>query len=181
MTGSTLWLAIALLFAAAQSASTVAAKDLEMTTKAETEGTDRAFSYEVTTTASADRVWTLWTDVSTWKMWDQGLKDAELSEPMRLGSKGKIIPLSGPSASFVVTEFNPKASYTFVTTLPFAKLTVQRTIIGTSPTRFRHDVSFSGPMAAVFAKRFGPGFRVALPPTMRAIATLAESADPGAP
>ena len=147
----------------------------------ETDGTDRAFSYEVTTTASPDRVWSLWTDVSTWKIWDKGLKDAELGEPMRRGSKGKIIPLSGPSASFTVTEFDPKISYAFVTDLPLAKLTVRRTIVGTSPTRFRHDVAFSGALAGTFAKRFGPGFRAALPPTMREIAALAESGDPGVP
>ncbi len=141
----------------------------------ETEGTNRAFSYEVTTTAPVDRIWTLWTDVSTWQQWDQGLRDAELSEPMRNGAKGKIIPLSGPSASFTVTAFDPQQSYTFVTNLPLAKLTVRRTIVGTSPTRFRHDVSFSGPMGGIFANRFGPRFRAALPPTMRAIAALAES------
>lgn len=147
---------------------------------AETEGSNRAFSYEVTTSASPDSIWSLWTDVSTWKMWDQGLKDAELAEPMHLGSKGKIIPLSGPSASFTVTEFDPKTSYTFVTNLPLAKLTIKRTIIGTSPTRFRHEVSFSGVMAGTFAKRFGPGFRASLPPTMREIAALAERGDTGA-
>jgi Polyketide cyclase / dehydrase and lipid transport len=147
----------------------------------ETTGTDRSFSYEVTTTASPGRVWALWTDVSTWKTWDKGLKDAELAAPMRLGSKGKIIPLSGPSTSFKVTEFNSGQSYTFVTNLPMAKLTVRRTIVGTSPTRFRHDVSFSGLMAGTFAKRFGPGFRKALPPTMREIAMLAESGVSGAP
>ena len=147
---------------------------------AEAEGTDEAFFHEVTTTASPERIWALWTDVSTWKAWDKGLKDAELAEPMRLGATGKIIPLSGYPTSFEVTEFNPGRSYAFVTDLPMAKLTVRRTIIGTSPTRFRHDVSFSGPMAETFAKRFGPGFRKALPPTMREIGALAESAPPSA-
>jgi hypothetical protein len=147
----------------------------------ETIGTDRAFSYEVTTTAAPDRIWALWTDVSTWRRWDRGLKDAELGEPMRLGSKGKIIPTSGPSASFKVTEFDPQRSYTFVTNLPLAKLTVRRTIVATSPTRFRHDVSFSGALAGTFARRFGPEFRAALPPTMKAIATLAENGAPGVP
>lgn len=156
------------------------AKEPGAMTTAETSGTDRAFSYEVTTTASPDRVWALWTDVSTWKTWDKGLKDAELAAPMALNSKGKVIPNSGPSASFKVTEFEPNRSYTFVTNLPLAKLTVRRTIVGTSPTRFRHDVSFSGVLAGTFAKRFGPGFREALPPTMRGIATLAESGAPGA-
>jgi Polyketide cyclase / dehydrase and lipid transport len=177
----TLWLIAALSVGAGLLSGAAIGKETGAMVGTETVGTDRAFSYEVTTTASPDRVWALWTDVSTWKTWDKGLKDAELGEPMRRGSKGKITPLSGPSASFTVTEFDPQTSYTFATNLPLAKLTVRRTIIGTSPTRFRHDVSFSGPMGGVFAKRFGPGFRKALPPTMREIAALAESGASGAP
>ena len=150
------------------------AQATDVATRTETTGTDRAFSYEMTTTASPEQVWALWTDVSTWKSWDRGLKDAELSAPMRRGAKGRIFPLAGPPASFTVTRFDPKRSYTFVTDLPQAKLTVRRAITGTSPTRFRHDVSFSGSMAEMFAKQLGPGFRKALPPTMRIIAALAE-------
>lgn len=157
------------------------AEESKAVARSEAAGTDRAFSYEVTTTAPPESVWALWTDVSTWKTWDKGLKDAELSEPMRRGSKGKIISLSGQPASFTVTRFDPKRSHTFVTDLPSAKLTVRRTITGTSPTRFRHEVSFSGAMAVTFAKQLGPGFRKALPPTMRAIAALAESDVPGPP
>ncbi len=177
----TRWIFAAVLLGLPLTVSTSFAKEPEPMSSGETSGTDRAFSYDVTTTASPDRVWTLWTDVSTWKKWDKGLKDAELAGPMQLGSNGKIIPLSGPSASFQVTEFNPRRSYTFVTNLPLAKLTIRRTIVGTSPTRFRHEVSFSGMSAGMFAKRLGPGFRAALPPTMREIAALAEAGATNAP
>lgn len=173
-------LAAAFLLGTIVLSTSAAGEEMETMTNTETEGTDRAFSYEVTTMASPDQVWVLWTDVATWKMWDKGLKDAVLSEPMQRGSKGKIIPLSGPSASFTVTDFDPKISYTFVTNLPLAKLTIRRSIVGTSPTRFRHEVSFSGAMAGTFAKRLGPGFRAALPPAMREIAALAERSDAGA-
>ena len=152
------------------------AKEKEQSTmpSSETSGTNRAFSYEVTTTATAEQVWALWTDVSTWKAWDKGLRDAELAGPMQRGSKGKIISSSGSTAVFEVTEFDPKRFYTFVTALPLAKLTIRRTIVGASPTRFRHEVSFSGASAVVFANTLGPGFRKALPPTMREIAAIAE-------
>lgn len=169
-----LWLLAAMSVGAGLSNSTAAAQGTDVVVSTETKGTDQAFSYEITTSASPGRVWTLWTDVSTWKTWDKGLKDAELNQPMRHGSKGKIIPLAGPPASFTVTQFDPNTSYTFVTDLPRAKLTVRRTIIGTLPTRFRHEVSFSGAMAAAFAQQLGPGFRKALPPTMREVAAIAE-------
>lgn len=139
-------------------------------------GTNRSFHHEVSTSASAAAVWRLWTDASTWKDWDQGLKDASLSGAMSLGSKGTILPKSGPASRFVVTEWTEGKSYAFKTSLPLASLTVRRTLMETSPVRFRHEVSFDGLLAGFWANQFGPQFRAALPPTMREIARLAEVA-----
>lgn len=138
------------------------------------DGTNRAFSHIVETKAAPDRVWYLWTDVSTWKDWDAGLKDAELDGPVTLGAKGKIIPLSGPSARFEVIEYVDGQAYAFETRLPFARLTVRRSFIDRDPTVFQHEVSFSGALAGFWAGRFGKGFRAALPPTMETLANLAE-------
>lgn len=139
------------------------------------EGTNREFSHEVTTTAPPEAVWALWTDARTWKDWDKGLKSADQEGAMAVGSKGKIIPLEGPSARFEVTALEAGHSYSFRTGLPLASLTVAREITGTEPTRFRHTVSFSGPLAGYWAGQFGPGFRAALPPTMETLAQLAEA------
>ena len=139
------------------------------------QGTNQAFSYEVTTAAPPSAIWALWTDVSSWKLWDKGLRDATADRPLASGVQGEIISLSGTSSRFSITEFSPQNSYTFVTDLPQAKLTIRRIITGANPTRFRHEVSFSGEKGASWAERFGPRFRAALPPTMEALAQLAES------
>lgn len=142
------------------------------------EGTNRAFSHEVTTTAPPEAVWALWTDAGTWKDWDKGLKSAVHEGAMAEGTKGTIMPLEGPSATFTVTALEPGTSYTFRTGLPLASLTVAREITGTGPTRFRHSVSFAGPLAGYWAGQFGPGFRAALPPTMETLAGMAEAEPP---
>ncbi len=139
------------------------------------EGTNSAFSHTVTTQASADAVWALWTDVSTWKDWDKGLKDAHMEGFMALGAKGKIVPLSGSAADFEVTEFVEGESYSFETRLPGARLKVRRSFVSRDPIVFRHDVSFSGPMAGVLAGQLGPAFRAQLPPTMETLAALANA------
>ena len=137
-------------------------------------GTNKAFSHQVTTTSEPADIWRLWTDVSTWKDWDKGLSDAELEGVFEVGAQGKIIPLSGPSTRFDVTEYTEGTSYAFETRLPFARLEVRRSFVGTNPTVFRHDVSFKGFLGGFWAGRFGPGFRQALPPTMETLAELAE-------
>lgn len=137
-------------------------------------GTNRDFSYTVATSAP-DEVWRLWTTPATWAQWDKGLKSASMEGEMTLGSTGQIIPLSGPSSRFEVTAFDPRDSYAFVTPLPLARLTVTRSF-NADRTAFTHRVRFDGPMATAVAAMFGPGFRRALPPTMRALNALAEAA-----
>ena len=137
-------------------------------------GTNREFSHTLSTSAHPDAVWRLWTDVSTWKDWDKGLKDAELSGPFVKGAQGKIIPLSGPPARFDVTECDKEQGCAFETHLPFARLEVRRSFASRDPVAFRHDVKFKGALAIVWAGLLGAGFRKALPPTMQALAECAE-------
>jgi hypothetical protein len=116
--------------------------------------------------------------VDTWGTWDKGLKSARAERPLAMGVKGTIIPHNGPDAAFEVVGFDPGVSYAFATSLPLARLTVTRTITGTSPTRLRHDVAFSGLLGGFWAGRFGPGFRAALPPTMETLIARAEGRAP---
>jgi hypothetical protein len=141
-------------------------------------GTNQAFYHEVTTTAPPSAVWAVWTDVAGWGRWDKGLKSASLVGPFESGARGTLTPLSGPNARFVVREVRQGISYRFTTALPLASLSVTRTIVSSgqnAPTVFRHDVRFDGLLASFWAKRFGPGFRAALPPTMVGISTLAQA------
>jgi Polyketide cyclase / dehydrase and lipid transport len=143
-------------------------------------GTNNAFYYEVTTTAPASAVWAIWIDVAGWGRWDKGLKSATLEGPFVPGARGRVTPLSGPRSGFVVREVREGVSYRFTTALPLASLSVTRTLTSSANgqlTTFRHNVSFSGLLGPFWANRFGPGFRAALPPTMTAIATLAEAHD----
>ena len=137
-------------------------------------GTNRSFFHEMATSAPREAVWTLWTTISSWKDWDLGLKDAELDGALRLGAVGHITPQSGPPAKFRVIEFEERVSYAFATTLPLAKLVVRRSFLPSEGTVFRHDVSFTGLLAGLWAGQLGPGFRKALPPTMERLARQAE-------
>ncbi|MEM8776887.1 MAG: polyketide cyclase [Pseudomonadota bacterium] len=135
-------------------------------------GTNRNFSFVLSTT-NPDGIWDLWTKPSTWETWDRGLKSANMEDQMMLGSVGQITPKSGPPSSFTVVAFDPKQSYAFETKLPGAVLRVDR-FFNANRTQFIHRVGFKGITAFAFARIFGPGFRQALPETMRVLETLAD-------
>jgi hypothetical protein len=138
---------------------------------------NRHFWHEAETTADPAAIWALWMDVARWGEWDQGLAAAELHGSIRTGASGIIIDLQGRRSPFSVTTFDSGRAYAFATRLPFGALLVERTIIAARPCRFRHEVRFTGVGGWLLAPLLGPGFRTQLPPTMAALARLAEGCD----
>lgn len=138
-------------------------------------GTRQRFFFEHDTHAPRDAIWALWTDVETWKHWDEGLADAVADGPLRANSRGMIIPNIGLRSAFEVTAFEAGESYTISTRLVGATLHVHRRFVDHDEgCRFRHEVWFSGPLRLLWAALLGGGFRRALPTTMRKLAAHAE-------
>jgi len=139
-------------------------------------GSNRRFHHTETTTATRPAIWARWSDPATWGDWDKGLKAAAIDGPFGVGASGWITPLKGPKAAFLIEEMDPEVSYTFATSMPGAKLRVRREFVATASgeTVFRHIVWFDGAMAWLFSRLYGKQFRRALPPTMQALAVLAE-------
>lgn len=138
------------------------------------EGTNRRFHHEERTAASRAAIWARWSDPASWGEWDRGLREAELQGPFEVGGVGTIVPHKGPRARFTLEAVEPGVSYTFATAMPGAKLRVERQLLDGPTTTFRHTVWFDGPMAWLFSRLYSKQFRLALPPTMRALSALAE-------
>ena len=141
-------------------------------------GTPKDFSCTLTTTASEQRIWQLWTDVVGWPQWDNPLQSASLEGNIGIGISGQLVTRSGQRSQFTVTEFAPTSSYAFCTLLPGATLTVRR-FFGRQHDdgrlEFTHHVRFSGPLGGVFAALLGRGFMRQLPEVMTKLRQLAES------
>jgi Polyketide cyclase / dehydrase and lipid transport len=143
-------------------------------------GTNRHFSHSLPITGDGMAVWTLWTDVARWRLWDGGLKDARIDGAYAVGAVGWVTPHSGPDSRFEVTDVEPHRRTRFVTRLILAALDIDRSIdeiaSGTPGQRqITHDVRFTGPLGWLFAAILGPGFRRALPSTMAKLVELADA------
>lgn len=134
------------------------------------------FSHTVKTTASADAIWAIWTDVSRWAEWDTELDSARLEGGFYLGATGQLTPKKGPKSNFVISQLADGDSYTFTTQLPFCKLHVVRFLCRhDSGTSFTHEVSFEGLLSVVFEKLLGKRFQLVLPDVMQNIKRMAAS------
>jgi len=137
--------------------------------------TNQHFWYSMKTTASPQAVWAVWTNVSAWKTWDIGLKDASIDDTFTLGTKGEILSLENRKAKFKVVEFVEGKSYTYKTKLPLGGLYVKRYLTTQNKvTTFTHEVWFKGLTKGVFSKTFGGKFRAMLPEVLSNIQTIVE-------
>lgn len=136
------------------------------------------FWHTLSTTATPSAIWTVWTDVSNWKDWDTGLREATLEDDFVLGAKGTILSLEGRTSKFKVVAIEPGKSYTIKTKLPLGGLYVKRTMTPTSEgIEFTHEVWFVGLTKGFFAKAFGADFRAMLPEVMQNVKRIAEGAN----
>ncbi len=138
-------------------------------------GTTRNFSCSLTSSADKETFWKIWTDVENWPNFDTPLKKASIEGNMQVGAKGSITTQQGQHSSFVITEYEALKGYTFVTQLPACRLTVKRYFEEGCSLKFTHHISFTGPLAFLFAVILGRGFMKALPPVMQNLKRIAES------
>lgn len=133
------------------------------------------FSHTVETSALPEAIWRIWTDVPNWKMWDDGLKAAELNGPFAAGANGVLIPDKGPKSTFTLTEVASGQSYTFRTKLPLGALHVRRFLtIQNGKTAFTHEIWFTGLTKGIFGRALGRNYRKILPDVMEKIRRIAE-------
>lgn len=133
------------------------------------------FSHTIETSALPEAIWRVWTDVPNWKVWDDGLKSAELNGPFVADTKGVLIPDKGPRSTFKLTEVLPDQSYTFRTRLPLGALYVKRFLsTKNGKTAFTHEVWFTGPTKGIFGRMLGRNYRKNLPDVMEKIRLIAE-------
>jgi Polyketide cyclase / dehydrase and lipid transport len=138
--------------------------------------TPRHFWHTLSTNASSEAVWRVWTTVSEWHTWDKGLKSAALQGAFVLNAEGSIVSQNGSTSRFRITTFEDGISYTFSTALPLATLHVKRTLSQRNQRQeFTHEVWFDGLLGGIFAQMLGKNFMAILPNVMQEVKVLAEA------
>jgi uncharacterized membrane protein len=111
--------------------------------------------------AAPERVWAVMTDVETWPEWtDTVTSVTRLDEgPLKLDSTASIVQPKLPPTEYVVTEFSPGRSFTWVATSPGVRVTAQHHVeaLPDGGTRVRLGVEQAGPLGKVIGRLFFKG------------------------
>ena len=81
------------------------------------------------TTAPADRVWRVWSDINHWPEWNPDMKESRLDGALKLGATGMINTRSGGKHDVVVTHYEEGRSFELESTaLPGTKMAIRASI-----------------------------------------------------
>ena len=100
----------------------------------------------VQTKATAEKVWSVLTDLRNWTSWDADLKSVDMKqENFAENAEGNMVEQHGSRSHFRVTRLQPDFTYTLETRLPFAKVYTRR-ILGyhNYKTIITHEVWIEG-------------------------------------
>ncbi|GAB2874826.1 SRPBCC family protein [Lentzea nigeriaca] len=128
------------------------------------------FEHSVEGPAGVAAVWELWSDVSRWTEWDEGLESVTLSGPFAEGSSGTMVVKGQGPIQFTLTSVEDGVGFVDETAVPGALLRfshrVERLAEG---VRVTHSVVIEGPAA----QALGPVVTADLPDAVEALVKLA--------
>lgn len=134
------------------------------------------FEHSIITQAKPETIWELYSDITAWTTWDEGIEYASLDGPFVAGTRGLLQPQGQDKLSFQLTDVEPLSGFSDVTDIPDAGVEVrfvhrlQKTLEG---TRITHAVSIQGPNAENFGPQFIAALSQGIPRTMERLAALA--------
>lgn len=115
-------------------------------------------SIEVDIDATPERVWEVMSDVERWPEWTETVTTVTRldDDSLGLGSRVKVEQPKLPATEYVVTEFDPGQSFTWVATGPGVRTTARHRIDqrGYSRSRVRLSVEQSGLLGEVMGRLF---------------------------
>ena len=114
------------------------------------------FEESITIQASAEQVFSVYTEVSDWPKWDADTVSASLDGAFQAGTTGKITPSGQPETPITLVEVTPNKSFTVECKLPLCKMQfVHEMMDQESGVDVKNIVAFSGLLSPVFGFLIG--------------------------
>jgi hypothetical protein len=131
------------------------------------------------TSASPDRVWRLWSDVSTWPAWNPDVEAVSIDGAFGTGATGKMTTRAGGTHAIKLADVQPGRSFRLETSpaplSTFAFLCEVQASGGGST--ISQSVSMRGPLGGVFSAMMGSRIAEGFEPILAGLKTAAESGD----
>lgn len=135
------------------------------------------FARSLQTSASPEKVWSIWSDVSTWAQWNPDVISMELDGPFATGTAGTMTTKSGGGHAVVLGEVQPGSYFTIETDpVPMTHFTFHcRVKPAGAGAEISQDVSMKGPLAFFFRPIAGKRIAESFPAILEGLRKAAEA------
>ena len=118
----------------------------------------REYGTSVETTASPDRVWHIWSDMSTWWEWNANVSTMDWQGGFASGSTGVMNTKAGQHHSMQLVDVQPGRGFALVTSVvPGTKFRFNcRIEPAGAKTKISQTVEVGGPLGPVMGGMLGP-------------------------
>lgn len=118
----------------------------------------REYGTSVETTASPDRVWQIWSDMSTWGEWNPNVSTMDWQGGFVSGSTGVMNTKAGQHHSMQLVDVQPGRGFALVTSVvPGTKFRFHcRIEPAGAKTKISQTVEVGGPLEPVLGGMLGP-------------------------
>lgn len=135
------------------------------------------FEHSIITDARKDEIWTLYSNVESWPLWDHGIEDISLDGEFMEGTNGKIKMEGQGYLNYRITMADPDKGYTVETVIEDLKTTIEfiHTFVDLPDGKIRltNHVTILCPGKEEMEKEIGGSIASGVPQTMENIARMA--------
>lgn len=130
----------------------------------------------VTSNASKEQIWKLWSDVTNWHTWDEQVISSKIKGHFDIGQTGELNPKDGPKSNFTLVEVTPYKSFTSRSNLPFSTMDFiheMKELDGV--LTITHKLQISGIFTFLFSRLIGNKLARELPRAMHKLSQMAKN------
>ena len=130
----------------------------------------------ITTSASRESVWKIWSDVSNWPQWDHSIQKCEFRGEFKEGAEAVLHPKSGPKTNVKIVDFVYKEKFTTISNLPlWSSITFKHKLKSDGDSlKITHRVDFHGCLAPVLNFFIGGSIKSDLSLALKSLVQRAE-------
>ena len=127
---------------------------------------------------SPERVWQIWSDVSTWPHWNPDVLSVTLEGPFVSGARGSMTTKAGGTHQITLRDVEPGSSFELETSpIPLGRFHFACRVrpAGAGASTISQSITIHGPLGPLYSAMMGPRIAQGFEPILGGLKAAAEA------
>jgi uncharacterized protein YndB with AHSA1/START domain len=128
--------------------------------------------------ASPERVWRIWSDVSTWPSWNPDVLSVSIDGPFVSGATGQMTTKAGGTHAITLRDVDPGRSFELETSpIPLGRFHFACRVqpAGDRASTISQTITIGGPLGPLYSAMMGPRIAEGFEPILGGLKAAAEA------